>query len=248
MLADVVTKTPTRVSLLVLVAMLTTHVALAQTIPLQAADAQVTDDGDLQYDLTNVASEPATAWCVFVTVRDPNGTLIRESAIITDEYRVEALEDSASKDERDGYLLRVKRRRHFVVTGPFDPRFQLSVTPAAIVFADRTSAGHPRIIDSIFQRRAGDRDALLNTLHQLRSIDAHAPGIDALQDAIAKLARSRHPADTGGPSQEVEQRLRQALTHTGEPGFDPARALTDEIECVRREYQAAARHAVPRKE
>lgn len=88
MLADVVTKTTTRVSLLVLVAMLTTHVALAQTIPLQAADAQVTDDGDLQYDLTNVASEPATAWCVFVTVRDPNGTLIRESAIITDEYWV----------------------------------------------------------------------------------------------------------------------------------------------------------------
>lgn len=248
MLADVVTKTATRVSLLVLVAMLTTHVALAQTIPLPAADAQVTDDRDLQYDLTNVASEPATAWCVFVTVRDPNGTLIRESAIITDEYRAEALVDSASKDDRDGYLLRVNRRRQFVVAGPFDPRSQLSVTPAAIVFADRTSAGHPRIIDSIFQRRAGERDALLKTLQQLRNIDARDAGINALQEAIAKLSRLRLPADTDSPSQQVEQRLRQAFAHTGEPGFDPARALADEIECVRRGYQAAARHAVPRKE
>lgn len=247
-LADAVTKTPTRVALLVLAGMLTTHVAVAQTIPLQAADAQVTGDGDLQYDLTNIASEPATAWCVFVTVRDPNGTLIRESAIITDEYRAEALEDSASTDERDGYLLPVKRRRHFVVSGPFDPRSQLSVTPAAIVFADRTSAGHPRIIASIFQRRAGERDALLKTLHQLRHIDAHDAGVAALQEAIAILSRSRVPADAGSPAQEVEQRLRQALAQTGAPGFDPARALADEIECVRREYHAAARHAVPRKE
>ncbi len=46
MLADAVTKTPTRVSLLVPVSVLTAHVALAQSIPLQATDAQVTDEGD----------------------------------------------------------------------------------------------------------------------------------------------------------------------------------------------------------
>src|SRR4051812_26200945 len=51
----------------------TAATARAQAIPLRATDALVTDDGDLQYSLTNAASQPATAWSVTVTMTDSNG-------------------------------------------------------------------------------------------------------------------------------------------------------------------------------
>src|SRR4051794_31392692 len=95
-----------RLSLALVFSLVTAAIARAQAIPLQATDAQVTDDGDLQYSLTNDASQPATAWSVTVTMTDSNGSVLLQSAIMTDEYRAEALRGRVPDEELDASLLR----------------------------------------------------------------------------------------------------------------------------------------------
>jgi hypothetical protein len=166
--------------LVVLACLLTTKAAWCQTVPLQATDAGVTDDGDLEYSLTNSASQPATAWSVTVMVTDPNGQIVGHSAITTDEYRGAADRGFVPGEELDQLLLRPHRRRRFIVSGPFDARLQLTVTPIAVVFIDRSSSGPARVIDDIFQRRAAEARAKHGILRQLRDVQAHYTGINAL--------------------------------------------------------------------
>jgi hypothetical protein len=220
--------------------------AWAQGIPLQASEAQVGDDGDLQYFLTNTASQPATAWSVTVTMSDGNGSVLLHSAIMTDEYRAEALHGRVPDEELDASLLRPHRPRRFVMHGPFDVRTQLTVTPAAIVFLDRSFVGDPQIIDRIFGRRAAERDARHDILRQLRDVQARCTGVSALKEAISRLSR---PADTDpGNTHQIVHDLHEALTRVETDGVDPTKALADQIEVVQLEYRAAVEHAAARRE
>ncbi len=242
------TKLRPHLPLVVLACLLTTKVVWCQTVPLQATDAGVTDDGDLEYSLTNSASQPATAWSVTVMVTDPNGQVVRHSAITTDEYRAEADRGVVPDEHLDQLLLQPHRERRFIVSGPFDATLQLTVTPIAVVFSDGSSAGQPRVIESIFQRRAAEAVAKYEILRQLRDVQAHYTGIDALKEAAARLARSVARDDPGNSHQIVLQSLRDALTRAGRSDVDPARELAHQIDVVRREYQVAVQHSVPRKE
>lgn len=234
------------ISRLALIALLMPHLAAAQGIGLQASDGQVTDAGNLQYSLTNLAAQPATAWSVTVVVADPNGTVIRQRAITLDEYRVEGLRGIVSENEVARSLLRPQQTRRFELPGPFDPRLVVSVTPVAIVFLDGTSVGDALLIESIFHRRAAERDARAEMLRQLRDVRSHYGGA-ALKDAIARLSRSAMP-DPGHARELCQQHLREALVRSETDDIDPMAELSREIEILRREYQAAVQHATPRKE
>jgi hypothetical protein len=198
--------------------------------------------------LTNSASQPATAWSVTVMVTDPNGQIVGHSAITTDEYRGAADRGFVPGEELDQLLLRPHRRRRFIVSGPFDARLQLTVTPIAVVFIDRSSSGPARVIDDIFQRRAAEARAKHGILRQLRDVQAHYTGINALKEATARLARSATPDDPGDAHQRVLQSLRDALARIRSGHVDPVHELAHEIDVVRREYQLAIIHSVPRKE
>jgi hypothetical protein len=231
------------VSLALFFILLTAARARAQAVPLHATDAEVADDGDLRYVLTNAAAEPATAWSVSVMMTDNNGSVMLHSMITTDEYRAEALHGRVGDEELNATLLRPHRPRRFVVHGPFDVRMQLTVTPAAVVFLDGRSAGDPQLIDRVFARRAAERDARHDILRQLRDVQAHCTGVSALKEAIARLSR---PVDTDpGNTRQIVQNLRSALENGG---VDPAKVLADQIDVVAREYHAAVQHAAARKE
>jgi len=235
-----------RLSLALVFSVFTAAIVRAQPIPLQASDAQVTDDGDLQYSLTNDASQPATAWSVTVTMTDSNGSVLLHSAIMTDEYRAEALHGRVPDKEFDASLLRPHQPRRFVVRGPYDMTSQLTVTPAALVFADRSSVGDPQIIDHIFRRRAVERDARHDILRQLRDVQVRCTGVNALKEAIARLSRPR--ADDPGNTHRIVHELREALTRVDTDGLDPEHALAEQIAVVQLEYRAAVEHAAARKE
>jgi len=234
-------------SVVVLAAVLTARTAVGQEMPMQASDAQVTDTGDLQYCLTNLAAQPATAWSVTVRVTDPNGMVIRHSAITTDEYRAEAHRGMASDEQLSASLLRPHRPRRFVVPGPFDQRLQLTVTPLAMVFLDGSSVGHAQLIASVFQRRAAEREARRDILKQLRDVRTHYSGIAALKEAINRLSRPA-TTDPGHTHRMVEQQLRDALTHAEAGRIDAGKALDDQLDLISREYQLAVQHSIPRRE
>ena len=235
------------ISLAALTVIIAATNALAQTVPMQASDAQVNDDGDLQYCLTNAASQPATAWSVSVLVTDLNGSVVRHSAITTDEYRAEAQLGTRTDEELRASLLRPHRPRRFVVAGPFDERLLLTVTPLAMVFIDGSSTGQAAIIESVFHRRMVERDARHDILQQLRDVQAHYNGLEALKEAIARLSR---PAidDPGNTHLTIQQNLRESLQQAESRSIEPGDALAEEIDLVRREYDAAVQHSVPRKE
>jgi len=234
------------ISLLLSIAVLTARAATAQ-ISLQASDALVTAGGNLQYSLTSSATQPATAWSVTVVVADPNGTVIRQSAITLDEYRADAQRGTVSEDEIAGSLLRPRQTRRFELPGPFDPRLVLTVTPVAMVFLDGTSIGDPLLIESIFHRRAAERDARAEMLQQLLDVRTRYVGPAALQEAIARLSRSITP-DPGHVRRACQKDLREALTRSRDDAIDPMAELSRQIEIVRREYNAAVQHATPRKD
>jgi len=229
-------------SLLALVALLTPRVAAGQAIPLQATDGQVTETGNLRYSLISSAAQPATAWSVTVVVADPNGTGIRHSAITLDEYRAEAQRGIVSEDELARSLLRPRQLRRFELPGPFDPRLVVTVTPVAMVFLDRTAVGDPLLIESIFHRRAAERDARAEMLRQLRDVQAHYVGPAALKEAIARLSRLATP-DPGNARQLCQQHLREALSGSEADDMNSMAELSRQIEIVRREYDAAVQHA-----
>jgi hypothetical protein len=120
------------------------------------------------------------------------------------------------------------------------------VTPVAMVFLDGTSAGDPLLIESIFHRRAAERDARAEMLSQLREVRSHYGGA-ALKEASARLARSTMP-DPGHARELCQKHLRDALVRSETDDIDPMAELSREIEVLRREYQAAVQHATPRKE
>lgn len=233
-------------TILALAVVLTGRLAHAQAVPLQASDAQVTDEGNLQYSLTSLAAQPATAWSVTVLVEDANNTVVRRSVITVDEYRDDAQVDIVS-GEVDGSFLRPKRTRQFEVTGPFDPRHLVSVTPAAMVLLDGGSAGDGALIESIFHRRSEERDARAEMLRQLLDVQARYAGPQALKEAIARLARLTTP-DPGHARQVCQKSLREALMRLQPDDTDPTAELSRQIETLRREYAAAVRHATARKE
>ena len=239
-LGSVMGKHSPRVALLL---MLTAQLADAQAIPVQASDAQVTDAGTLQYSLTSSAGQPATAWSVTVVVTDTNNALMHQSAITMDEYRA-AESGIIPEEELTDSLLRPNRIRRFEVTGPFDPRLQVTVTPAAMVYLDGTSVGDLVLIERIFRRRVEERDARADMLRQLIDVRTHYVGRRALQEAIARLARSATP-DPGHARQLCQKNLREALTRPDTGSIDPLAELSRQIEAVRREYAAAVRHATP---
>jgi hypothetical protein len=234
-------------SVVVLAAVLTARTAVGQEMPMQASDAEVTDTGDLQYCLTNLAAQPATAWSVTVRVTDPNGIVIRHSAITTDEYRAEAQRGMASDEQSSTSLLRLHRPHRFVVPGPFDQRLHLTVTPLAMVFLDGSSVGHARLIASVFQRRAAEGDARRDILKQLRDVRTHYTGMAALKEAINRLSRPATP-DPGHTHRMVEEQLRDALTHAEAGRVDAEKALDDQLDLISREYQLALQHSIPRQE
>jgi len=229
------------------VALLTAGPSSAQTVPLQASDAQVTDRGNLEYLLTSFAAQPATAWSVTVVVTDPHGTLIRQSAITVDEYRADAQRGFVSGDQLAHSLLRPGQPRRFELPGPFDSRLLVTVTPAAMVFLDRTSVGDPLMIASIFDRRAEERDARAEMLRQLVDVRARYAGPAALKEAMKRLSRPVTP-DPGHARELCEKNLREALARSEAADTDPVVELSRQIEMVRREYDAAVRHAVAHKE
>lgn len=233
--------------LLVVVTALMPRPSAAQAIPLQASDAEVTDGGHLRYALTSFAAQPATAWSVTVVVTDLNGTVVRQTALTLDEYRAEAQRGIVSDEEIDRSLLRPRRTRRFELPGPFDPRLLVTVTPAAMVFADGTSVGDPLLIDSIFNRRADERDARADMLRQLLDVRAHYVGPAALREAITRLSRSS-TSDPGHARWACQQNLRDALTRADADRGDPMEALSRQIDIVRREYDVAVQHATPPKE
>ena len=221
--------------------------AAAQSIPLQAGDAQVTDAGNLQYSLTSAAAQPATAWSVTVIVTDLNGRVIRQTAITLDEYRAEAAHGTVSDADIAPSLLRPRRTRRFEFPGPFDPRLLVTVTPAAIVFLDGSSVGDAVLIESIFNRRAEERDASAEMLRQLLDVQTHYVGAPALREALARLSHSVRP-DPRQARQRCQKNLREALARSEANDSDPMTELSRQIEIVRREYDVAARHATARKE
>jgi hypothetical protein len=208
----------------VLALAITARIASAQVIPIQASDGLVTEDGDLQYSLTNSASQPATAWTVTLMATDPNGQVVRHIAITTDEYRAEADRGMVPDEELNRSLLR----------------------PHA--FADGTAVGPVPVIESIFQRRIAERNAKHEILRQLRDVQTHYVGIEALKEAAARLRRSMTADDPGNAYQIVLQNLRAALTHSRTDGFEASRELAHQVDLVRREYRVAVQHSVPRKE
>jgi hypothetical protein len=233
------------IPLLVLLAILTLRAVAGQAIPLEASDAQVTDQGNLQYSLTSSARQPATAWCVTILVADRNGTVVRQAAITLDEYRAEAQRDVVSDDEIGRSLLRPQRTRRFELPGPFDPRLLVTVTPVAMVFLDGTSVGDPLLLESIFHRRAAERDARGEMLRQLRDVQTHYVGPAALREAIARLSKLATP-DPGRARQLCQKNLREALARSEANDIDPMAELSRQIEFVRREYEAAVQHATTR--
>jgi hypothetical protein len=235
------------IALVALIAVLTPHRAAAQAVPLQASDGQVTDRGHLQYSLTSSAAQPATAWSVTVVVADPNGTVMRQSAITLDEYRAEAQRGVVSEDELARSLLRPRQTRRFELPGPFDPRLVVTVTPVALVFLDGTSIGDPLLIASIFRRRAAERDARGEMLRQLLDVRAHYVGPAALKEAIARLSQLAAP-DPDHARRTCQKNLRDALARSEDDDVDPLAELSRQIEIVRREYAAAVQHATARKE
>jgi hypothetical protein len=226
--------------------LLFTNKASLQTLPMRASDATITEHGDMEYSLTNDADQAATAWGVSVIVKDPNGTVLRQSTMAVDEYAAEAL-GVASDADRGSLLLRPHRPRRFVVTGPFEQGWQVTVMPLAIVFADRTSAGHPQLIERIFYGRANERDMLSRALHELRDIAAHDTGIHALNEACKRLATLVPAKDRDGPVVAVQKHLHDAQTRVPDAAVDSAAVLADAIEILQREYEAADEHAEPKK-
>jgi hypothetical protein len=237
----------TYIPLFALMIALTPRGSAAQGVPLQASDAQVTQGGRLQYSLTNAATQPATAWSVIVAVADLNGTVVGQTVITLDEYRVEAQRGIISENEIRRSLLRPRQTRRFELPGPFDARLLVTVTPAAMVFLDGTSVGDAGLIASIFDRRAAERDARAEVLRQLLDIQTHYVGAAALKEAIARLSRSATP-DPDHARRACQEDLREALTQAEANHDDPMKALARQIEIVRREYEAAVQHSMNRKE
>jgi hypothetical protein len=116
-----------------------------------------------------------------------------------------------------------------------------------MVFVDGSSSGQASIIESVFRRRAVERDARHDILRQLRDVQAHYNGVDALKEAIARLSRPviNDPGDT---HLAIQQDLRESLQQAESRSIEPGDALAEEIDLVRREYDAAVQHSVPRKE
>jgi hypothetical protein len=234
----------TSASVAILLLLFTTK-ARVQTLPVRASDATITDGGDVEYSLTNDTAQAATAWGVFLIVKDANGTVVRQSTLAADEYAAGA--GVVSEADRERFLLRPHRPRRFVVTGPFDQGWQVTVMPVAVVFADRTSTGHPQLIERIFQGRAHERDTLWSALRALHDIAAHDTGIHALKEGCRRLATLVPPNDRDDPLVAVQQHLHDAVTRVPDAGVDAAAALADAIEILQREYEAAAEHAHPMK-
>lgn len=219
--------------------------AAGQAVPLQARDAEVTNDGSLQYALTNLGSQAATAWSVTVTMTEPNGSIIQQYAVTMDEYLAEAGQPPVPVPDGDitTSLLRPQVPRHFTLTGGFDYRWLLTVNPVAIVFVDGTSAGQAPLIERIFRRRAAERDAIKEVVRQLSDVQDRYAGTSALRHAIAALSRAPD-MDPANVHLTAEQRLRRALARAGSDESEATRALGQEIALTRRELQAAARHSI----
>jgi len=116
------------------------------------------------------------------------------------------------------------------------------------VFVDGTSVGPAPVIESIFERRIAERNAKHEILQQLRDVQTHYVGIEALKEAAARVKRSMTADDPGNAYQAVLQNLHAALRHSRTDGAEANRELAHQVDLVRREYRVAVQHSVPRKE
>lgn len=213
----------------------------AQTIeiPLTTTMSGMSDNGRaVIVRVTNVSPKPATAWSFNTTFAYPDG---RKQTINTsrDVY-------SALSPETKQWPLAPNASADTEVALPnADVPLTVEISPAAIVYLDRTADGEKTSIDEVFSRRRDDLEDLRDALLQLRESVGHG----ASRSSLARLRETlmstpKHKSSVG--SGLVINNIQAILAQNGVDQAQFARSVAAFVEMVTRTHQLAVEHSVRR--
>jgi hypothetical protein len=187
--------------------------------------------------LTNVGSQPITAWSLATT--SPSAGRTHRAIQTVDGYLTEVTGGLPGASSRLDRLLPSQARA--IPLDPLLPDATLDVL--AVVLDDRTAIGDETLIASIFARRVRERDCFAALVDAFSEVLAHQHGEDALTALGARLG-ALAACDSLSPCQAaraaVEAYQRDASVRSPE---EVDYSLRTYAAFVSREYELAKRHS-----
>ncbi len=210
--------------------------ALASAADLPVASHLVT--GPSSYvELTNTAAQPVTAWSLVITTQADGR--IRRTFETVDAYLSEVTHDLPGSSPRLDRLMPGESRRFALDPVPEGADAEV----IAVVLDDRTAMGDPGTLQSIFEKRAVERDQLRSVVDTFDAVLTAKQGVAALEELRDRLG----PSSEGDPStphrsacQAVDTALQRATVSSVEQADQLIRTYAA---FVQRQYQVAAKHS-----
>jgi hypothetical protein len=218
-----------------LFALLTTVAAVAQAAqsPLTVSDL-VTGDGS-HVRITNVGSQPVTAWSLAATTEPAPGRTHRE-LYTTDGYLSEVTHGLPKAAERFERLMPGESRDL-----PLDPLpAGAKVEVVATVLDDRTAIGDEDALRAIFANRVKERDALKTVVDAFNQVLPTMHGADALS-ALRDRFRALVAREDNVPCHAALDAVQTYQSRSDAAQIDSS--LRTYADFVTREYELAAKHS-----
>lgn len=205
--------------------------------PLPVVATRLVTGPSSRVELTNTSSQPATAWTLVITVKEPDGR-IRQSIDTIDAYLSEVTREFTGPDQVDRLMPGQTRE---MMLDPLPAGATAEVTAA--VLDDGTAVGDADALASVFSHREKERDQLREVVQLFDAVLPGARGIDALRALEQRLA-SGAPQDESPAhraAREAVDAYLQRANAANENAID--QLLRRYAEIVRREYELAERHS-----
>lgn len=194
-------------------------------------------------ELTNTGSQPITAWSFAVASPNAQGGTHHETHT-ADVYLSAVTRDLPRSPQHLDWLQPGRSVRVPIDAAP--PNAVVEIV--AVVFADRTAAGDPQIVQAFFEHRRVERDQLRDVSDVMETVLKTQHGVEALHAIDAQLAA--HGSADSVPHRTARDAVAAYLAApVGTAGRDDAldQQIRQYAAFVKKQYEVAAEHAEPRR-